>query len=301
MHRFLCVGALGALVSCGLQSTAGGETVSSPSTEHSSSSGWGGSSSGATSSANQPSSSSQNAVLPLDYWVAIPAGVLERSPVNVTLDSFAMGQTEVTQGLFRQILGESPSLLERLDSLPVTHVSWFDAVRFCNALSKQLGLDTLYTYSAVGAGGVLLDLEGLSGVSGVRLPTEAEWEYAYRANTSTDYFWGQSLDAAFSYVHLFESGKTLGPRPVARLQSNPWGLFDMAGNVWEWVQDWYAPYDPYTTANPTGPVDGSERGVRGGGWASSVTDMQSNARFKRVPDFSDETLGFRVVQVYHGP
>jgi formylglycine-generating enzyme required for sulfatase activity len=131
-----------------------------------------------------------------------------------------------------------------------------------------------------------------------RLPTEAEWEYACRAGTTTPYNCGEKLtahDAVFA-----GGGKTpKGTAPVGQLATNPWGLYDMHGNVQEWVHDWFEEYYYFESppVDPLGPKHGTLRTVRGGCWAMLAPDCRSAARRGHAPDSRSDNIGFRVVMV----
>ena len=224
-------------------------------------------------------------------WVSIPKSQFIRGVTEVTVSPFQILETEITQKQYATYL-DLPTQKKEGDSLPVTNVSWYDAVRFCNALSKAYGLDTNYVYSSVGTAGVLLDLKILSLDSTIRLPREAEWEIAIRAGTSTKYYWGAS-DKTHLYANYYsESGVT----PVGSFLPNAYGLYDMAGNVSEWTADWYSSYSVASfEENPRGPEKGSERVFRGGSWSSSLAELASDNREKALPEEALYNRGFRIV------
>lgn len=191
---------------------------------------------------------------------------------SVTIsDSFYMGVYEVTQSQYEQIMGTNPSGNVGAD-LPVDHVTWFDAVAFCGALTT---MDPKFTY---------------------RLPTEAEWEYACRAGSTTRYYWGddpkiEGIDA-YAYYKENADGKT---HPVGGKRPNPWGLFDMNGNVWEWCLDWMGPYPDGDATDPRGPDAGEQKVCRGGCWAYDATRCRSAERNEAPADSVHPNLGIRVV------
>ncbi len=176
---------------------------------------------------------------------------------NVQVSPFFMDSVPVTQGAWRALMGSNPSHFTGNDSLPVETVSWFEAARFCNARSRAEKRDTVYVFTAPDTARIRYD------VAGYRLPNEAEYEYAQRAGTTTDFYWGDSLDADYCWYFANADNKT---HPVGRLRPNAFGLYDMSGNLWEWCNDWYAPYDPAQVRDPAGPDTGSYRIVRGGSW-----------------------------------
>lgn len=224
-------------------------------------------------------------------WVTIPAGSWTRGTTDITQGLFAITQTEITQADYFAVLDTLPVQKLYGDSLPVANVSWFDAVLFCNALSKMLKMDTAYTYSSIGPGGVLLGIQANYTSESVRLPTEAEWEYAIRAGTTTEYYWGTAT--AITYAQYASSA---GYIHVASKRPNAWNLYDMAGNVSEWCSDWFSAYDAVAElSNPTGPTQELKRVFRGGSWNSKATSLASNARESALPELAADTRGFRVV------
>jgi len=198
--------------------------------------------------------------------------------------------TEVTQALYLHVMGRMPDQPRTGDDYPVVNVSWFDAALFCNELSKRLGYDTAYVYSSMGSEHFLKDVEIKYGIDAFRLPTESEWEFTAHGGTSTTYYWG--VDVASKYAYY---GQTSGPEKVAKYTPNDYGLYDMAGNVAEWVNDWYGAYPTTMPDNYTGPSQGSTRVVRGGGWSDPIKDCAPDVRAKKDPLYTAPTLGFRIV------
>lgn len=167
---------------------------------------------------------------------------------------------------------------EQSDDHPVVSVSWHDARAFCRWLSRKEGV----TY---------------------RLPTEAEWEYACRAGTTTEFWVGDvmsSLQANGSGTKVYKDAKP-GPNRVGTVASetfaaNAFGLYEVHGNVWEWCSDWYAPYDAGAAVDPVGPQSGELRVVRGGGWNNGMYWLRSAIRLRFIPTMRSNNVGFRVVQ-----
>jgi hypothetical protein len=177
-----------------------------------------------------------------------------------TLDEFWMSKFEVTNAQYRKLHADHPGAPD----LPATDISWFDARDFCEKL-------------------------------GHRLPTEAEWESAARAGTETPWSFGSDKRDLERFA-WFAGNSEVDPHPVGRKEPNPWGLHDMHGNVWEWVEDWYAPYTEEDQENPRGPQSGPGRVLRGGSFFNSAGDLRSAVRVGGRPGDRDRGIGFRCVR-----
>ncbi|MGM9696136.1 MAG: bifunctional serine/threonine-protein kinase/formylglycine-generating enzyme family protein [Alloprevotella sp.] len=186
----------------------------------------------------------------------------------VTLSSYYIGETEVTQALWKAVMGSNPSYFEG-DDLPVAYVSWDDCQTFISKLNALTGKN-------------------------FRLPTEAEWEFAARGGNQsrhTPYSGSSRIDDVAWYRD--NSGDLT--HPVKTKQPNELGIYDMTGNVYEWCQDWYGSYSNYAQTNPTGASSGSDRVLRGGGWGRSPRGCRSSNRSGETPEFSNDNLGLRLV------
>ena len=184
---------------------------------------------------------------------------------------FYLGINEVTQEQYEEVMDKNPSKFKG-SSLPVETVSWEDATQFCKKLSE------------------------LDGKNNYRLPTEAEWEYACRAGTTTRYSCGDELDSDCAWFSGNSGNQT---HPVGEKRPNAWGFYDMHGNVLEWCSDWYDSdyYGSSPSADPTGPSTGSNRVIRGGSWDLNAGLCRSANRNGRRPDRRYDSLGFRVALV----
>lgn len=217
----------------------------------------------------------------------------ERPARLVQVSPFSCMKYPVTRRLWREVMGapctwwpEGPA-----DHRPVNRVSWYDAVRFCNAMSEREGLAPCY----------FIEGNEVSWVSseGYRLPTEAEWEYACRAGTRTR--WSFSGDTAvLSNFAWFDGNADAEPHPVGLKQPNPWGIHDMHGNVWEWCWDWYASYpaprDKTPEVNPRGPQHGTHKVLRGGAFGYGFRFLRCAFRNWFEPEDRNEYDGFRCVR-----
>ncbi|MFZ2960970.1 MAG: formylglycine-generating enzyme family protein [Candidatus Ozemobacteraceae bacterium] len=196
---------------------------------------------------------------------------------------FFIGKTEVTQAQFKEIMGMNPSYFQTHDSgeRPVERVDWNEAVEFCNKLSLNQGLQQCYlidktkedrsAFSGNDAsqnsynGCILWTVSCDFTKNGFRLPTEAEWEYACRAGTRTENYWGDSPSDDFAWHST--NHRTFGTMEVGLKRPNGFGLYDMIGNVREWCNDKFGPYSPEEQIDPKGPLTGDGHVTRGGGWA----------------------------------
>jgi len=214
---------------------------------------------------------------PIDYeWVYIPGGTFQMGCVpgdsyceadekprhTVTLDGFYITNTEITQELYEEVMGKNPSYFAGCARCPVEQVSWDDARAFCEAI-------------------------------GGRLPTEAEWEYAARGGVDGEIRYGDLDDIAWWNGN--SGGKT---HPVGQKEPNGYGLYDMLGNVWEWVSDWYdgSYYEDSPQNNPQGPPSDECRVDRGGSWWHCTPQyLRSSDRGSSAPSYRNDRIGFRCV------
>ena len=210
----------------------------------------------------------------------------EKPTHRVTLSSYMIGQTEVTQALWQAVMGNNPSYFKGDSRRPVECVSWDDCQTFLRKLNNLTG-------------------------QRFRLPTEAEWEYAARggnksrgykysgSNTIGDVAWySAEVEEAFPAeegVEAFpvEAEVEVFVHPVATKSPNELGIYDMSGNVWEWCQDWYGGYSSSSRANPQGSSSGYSRVIRGGGSYDNAWSCRVSFRFDYTPDYSSGYLGLR--------
>ncbi len=183
---------------------------------------------------------------------------LRKDGKRVSVREFYLQKYEVSQGDFKKVMGHNPSH-HLHDSLPVEKVLWDEAAQYCGEL-------------------------------GGRLPTEAEWEYAARAGTGRENFWGGRNPGRYAWYFANSEQRT---RPVGSKQPNPWGVHDVMGNVSEWVRDWYGEYSPDQLDNPTGPESGTAKVVRGASWYSEPESLGPSVRFNNRPGFRNYKIGFR--------
>jgi formylglycine-generating enzyme required for sulfatase activity len=214
---------------------------------------------------------------------------------------FYMMRTEVTQRMYIQLIGKNPAWFTSCGgNCPVEEVSWVDAARYANALSKKEGYPECYKIK----GETVSWPQGIS-CTGYRLPTEAEWEYAARGGgKSMDHPWGNTSASCHQAV-LFEGGgqkrdgcgrKSTWPVCSKQRGNTPQGLCDMSGNVWEWVWDGYGPYPSEAVKDPRGDESSKYRSFRGGGWKALSDYMRTYGRFSDLPGMRNYLLGFRLVR-----
>ena len=233
------------------------------------------------------------ALLPAgEFLMGDAAGEDDEKPAHkVRVGAFYIDRSEVTQKAFQELMGRNPSKFVGPDR-PVERVSWLGAVQFCNMRSLKEGLRPCYDPKTLACD---------FAADGYRLPTEAEWEYACRAGATTRYSFGNDVGQLSRYAWM-KANADKATHPVREKGPNPWGLFDMHGNVAEWCNDFYAEgYAAGDAQDPRGPASGKERVLRGGSWAASAEACRSSARAGEAPGLADvcfgyEAYGFRCVR-----
>jgi formylglycine-generating enzyme required for sulfatase activity len=234
--------------------------------------------------------------------VLIPAGRFmmgsangkeDESPVRkIEIDAFLMDRYEMTQANYAKLVPINGSHFKGPDR-PVEMISWGDAAIYCNKRSREEGLDPCYDEDSGACS---------FAANGYRLPTEAEWEYACRAGTTGDYSFGTDSRQLSKYAWSADNAEKR-THPVGQKAPNPWGLYDMYGNVAEWCNDVYA--KGYSKddriSNPHGPQSGPRRVLRGGAWNSRADDCRSACRVGESPGsqdacFARDAIGFRCVR-----
>lgn len=193
---------------------------------------------------------------------------------RVCFTAFGIGKFEVTQGQWKKVMGNNPSHFSRCgDNCPVENISWHDVQQFIQKLNIQSGTN-------------------------YRLPTEAEWEYACRAGGNHEYCGSNNSNAVAWYGAYAAYGKGTSGKstnPVGQKQANAWGIYDMSGNVWEWVYDWYGDSYPRGSKDPQGPPTGTQRVMRGGSWYSNIAYLPVSFRQYELPSSRLNFIGVRLV------
>jgi len=220
------------------------------------------------------------------FMMGSPAGELSRQEeeavhtVEITAP-FRLGISPVTQAQWKAVTGCSPSFFRGKDCLPVERISWLEAMEFCRELNRRTRgcRPPGYEYS---------------------LPTEAEWEYACRAGTSSEFHYGSMLNSSmanFNGAYPYNAGTGIYREKTSVAGSffaNAFGLYDMHGNVREWCRDWDGDYCPGVCTDPCGPEDGHKKILRGGCWNDRAEDCRSASRDSESPEYKDSHTGFRL-------
>ena len=212
------------------------------------------------------------------YFMLIPAGKFMTGDIirhEIILSKpFYMQTTEVTQGQWRKVMGNNPSMFKGCgDDCPVENISWGDIQEFIRRLNQT------------------------EIVNKYRLPTEAEWEFACRAGTTMKYSFGDSESELKDYA-WYDKNSGRRTHPVSQKKPNAWGLYDMHGNVSEWCQDWQDDYPSGTVTDPKGPAAGQHRVIRGGSWLDNAVVLRSAFRAQDYPMVRGNDIGFRLVRDY---
>ena len=229
-------------------------------------------------------------------FISIPSGIFQmennngdrdETPIHsVNITPFNIGKYEVTQKEYIAVMGNNPSSFKG-NNLPIENISWYDAVEYCNRLSVKEGLKPAYS----GEGdAIICDFK----VSGYRLPTEAEWEYAAGKEEKGIYPGSNDADTV-AWYNMNSDGNT---HDVGKKVPNRMGLYDMSGNVAEWCWDWYRGYDSENQNSTVSVQDSKTRVVRGGGWGNSEWNLRISARNQHSPVMRNSIVGFRIARSF---
>jgi formylglycine-generating enzyme required for sulfatase activity len=256
----------------------------------------------------------QNGVFMMGSLASESCRIANEDYHQVTLTrKFEIQTTEVTQAQFLAVMGYNPAYFKGCGlDCPVEVVRWSQAAAYCNALSTSKSLSQCYLCTGSGTSVSCDAAAAYSGANifncpGYRLPTEAEFEYAQRAGSTTPYYSGSNSSALCTQCSPADPNATSiawhcanansSTHPVGTLQANAWGLYDMSGNVWEWCHDWYTILLGTGDAiDPWGPATGTQRTVRSGGWDSNPRNMRSAFREAAIPTIPYDSVGFRCIR-----
>jgi len=226
----------------------------------------------------------------------------EKPEHGVRISSFLIGKCQVTQELWESVMRNNPSSLKGANR-PVESVNWYDAIEFCDELSRKEGLTPCYRKEMIAKEGFFSRLVGVQeevvicdfSANGYRLPTEAEWEYAARGgNKSKGYKYSGSND--LDAVGWYNKNSGDQTKDVSGKRPNELGIYDMSGNVWEWCWDWYGDYGSSSQTDPRGPNSGSARVFRGGSWINDAEFCRVAYRYYSGPVSRDDDYGFRLAR-----
>lgn len=220
----------------------------------------------------------------------------EQKQHEVKVSTFEMNRLEITVWEWKEYIKKTKQKMPLKpvwgfnDNAPITNITWFDAIKYCNWLSKQDGLKPCYTYAGPN---VVCDFTA----NGYRLPTEAEWEFAAKGGNKTK---GYVLSGGNNSeeVAWWVKNSDRKPHAVGTKLPNELGIHDLSGNVWEWCWDWYNKdyYKIEDGNNPKGPIRGEKKSVRGGSWDSQESYLRVANRISTKPELTNEFYGFRLVR-----
>ncbi len=245
----------------------------------------------------------------VDSMVLVEGGTFNNGTSDVTLSSFFIDKYEVTQASYQAVMGTNPSHFSGNPYRPVEQVSWFNAIEYCNRRSIQEGLTPCYSYSTYGtnpdtwpAGWNTNDSNHNNvncnwSVNGYRLPTEMEWMFAAKGGNQSQGF-TYSGSNTIGNVAWYDSNSGYRTHDVGELAANELGTFDMSGNIYEWVWDiWNSSYPSGNQTNPTGPISGSHRMIRGGSWSFDASDCAVSSLGISSATNSGNDAGFRIARI----
>jgi len=213
-------------------------------------------------------------LIPTGTFTMGEKGFVSDNRYQVTITKpFYMQTTEVTQDQWKKVMGSNPSYFKNYgDDCPVEQVSWNDVQKFIQKLNDQ------------------------EGTNKYRLPTEAEWEYAARSGGKQEEYAGTNIKSDLGEYAWYKSNSDNHPNPVGQKRPNGLGLYDMSGNVWEWVQDWYGDYPTNHVIDPAGPPSGKYRVIRGGAWDDRTRTCATRSRWSNSLGYRYQHLGFRLAR-----
>ncbi len=248
-----------------------------------------------------------------ENFVLVEGGTFHNGTSNVTISSFYIDKYELTQSEYQAVMGNNPSYYTNVTNGPVERVSWFDAIEYCNRRSMQEGLTPCYSYGNYGTNpddwpsgwnsnrNNHTNVACNWGAEGYRLPTEMEWMFAAKGgNQSQGYTYsGSNTVGNVAWYYNNSGGSMQGTTyTVGTKAPNELGIYDMSGNVWEWVWDIYGSYPSGAQTDPHGANSGSYRVIRGGGWFDHSDSCTVSYRSYKDATYAGSFIGFRICRVF---
>lgn len=259
---------------------------------------------------------------PAIEWAEIPAGEFKmgspgneigretnESIHNLKMGAFKMSKYEITVGQFKSFVDatgfktdadKNSGGVKGGAKINEDNFVYTEGVNWKCDINGNIRPESEYNYPVVNVS--WNDAKAFADWMGASLPTEAQWEYACRAGTTTGFYTGECITSDQANFNGTQPSKGCDKSnyknnitPVGSYPANAWGLYDMHGNVWEWCSDWYAIYDQRPQNDPKGPLNGTKKAGRGGSWYSNARDCRSANRNGRIPEYRNFMLGFRIV------